>query len=124
MLELTKGPITDGFADISLRVPAEQAADIAKKLKKFFELVNITIRERNPEGEELYTLDEVFPDLHQGSAIRRLRMRGGLTQKRLAEIIGVNPSHISEMEHGKRPIGKEMARRLAKALRVDYRVFL
>jgi len=36
MLELTKGPITDGFADISLRVPAEQAADIAKKLKKFF----------------------------------------------------------------------------------------
>jgi len=28
------------------------------------------------------------------------------------------------MEHGKRPIGKDMAKRLAKALKVNYRVFL
>jgi len=28
------------------------------------------------------------------------------------------------MEHGKRPIGKEMAKRLAKILKVNYRVFL
>ena len=29
-----------------------------------------------------------------------------------------------EMENGKRPIGKETAKKLAKALNIDYRVFL
>jgi plasmid maintenance system antidote protein VapI len=38
--------------------------------------------------------------------------------------LGISQAHISEMEHGRRPIGKEMARRLAKLLKVDYRVFL
>ena len=39
-------------------------------------------------------------------------------------MIGVRSGHISEMEDGKRPVGKEMAKRLARALRTDYRVFL
>jgi transcriptional regulator with XRE-family HTH domain len=38
---------------------------------------------------------------------------------------GIPQRHISEMENGKRGIGKERARKLAKALRVsDYRFFL
>lgn len=59
-----------------------------------------------------------------GLALRGLRARESLTQKALAELIGVSPHHISEMENNKRPIGKEMAKRLAKALHADYRVFL
>jgi plasmid maintenance system antidote protein VapI len=47
-----------------------------------------------------------------------------LTQKQLAEMIGARPTHISEMENGKRPIGKGMAKRLAKALRTEYKIFL
>jgi plasmid maintenance system antidote protein VapI len=42
----------------------------------------------------------------------------------LSEMTGIPRRHISEMEHGKRPIGKETARKLAKALDCDYRVFL
>jgi plasmid maintenance system antidote protein VapI len=42
----------------------------------------------------------------------------------LGAMIGVKSSHISEMEKGKRPIGKDMARRLAQALNTSYRVFL
>ena len=42
----------------------------------------------------------------------------------MVNLVGVSQTHISEMEHGKRPIGKDMARRLAKALKVNYRVFL
>jgi len=42
----------------------------------------------------------------------------------LSEMTGIPRRHISEMEHGKRPIGKETARKLAKALNCDCRVFL
>jgi plasmid maintenance system antidote protein VapI len=37
---------------------------------------------------------------------------------------GLKPHHVSEMETGKRPIGKEVAERLAKALNADLRIFL
>lgn len=59
-----------------------------------------------------------------GMLIRGGRHKAGLTQKELAEKMGVLPHHISEMEHGKRPIGKKMAQKLGKIFRVDYRVFL
>jgi hypothetical protein len=32
--------------------------------------------------------------------------------------------HISGMENGKRPVGKETAKRLGKALNISYKVFL
>ena len=45
-------------------------------------------------------------------------------EKQLAELTGIPQSHISEMENGKRTIGKERAKRLGKALNITYRVFL
>jgi DNA-binding XRE family transcriptional regulator len=59
-----------------------------------------------------------------GVCLRGSRYREGLTQKQLAELIGLPQRHISEMENGKRPIGKEMAKRLGKALNIGYKVFL
>jgi len=44
------------------------------------------------------------------------------TQAELAEKIGVKPHHISEMENGKRAIGKNMAKRLSRALNTGYKV--
>ena len=52
------------------------------------------------------------------------RTKEGMTQTRLAELTGKPQRHLSMMEHGKRTIGKKNARLLAKALKVDYRVFL
>jgi plasmid maintenance system antidote protein VapI len=42
----------------------------------------------------------------------------------LANITGIPQRHISEMETGKRPIGKEMAKRLGKDLNIGYKIFL
>ena len=67
---------------------------------------------------------EVFHSFNPGVALRGARKREGLTQKQLAELLGISQTHISEMEHGKRPMGKEMAKRLAKVLKVDYRLLL
>jgi transcriptional regulator with XRE-family HTH domain len=71
---------------------------------------------------------EAFPEYGVnplGAALRGARSREGLTQRQLAETTGIPQRHISEMESGRRSIGKERARKLAEALQVsDYRVFL
>jgi DNA-binding XRE family transcriptional regulator len=59
-----------------------------------------------------------------GLALRGARFRAEMTQKELADAIGAKPHHISEIEHGKRSIGKELAHRLAKILNMSYRMFL
>lgn len=53
-----------------------------------------------------------------------LRHREGLTQVELAGLLGVAQYNISKMERGKRPIGKEVAKRMAKLFKTDYRMFL
>jgi DNA-binding XRE family transcriptional regulator len=125
-LELTKKPTTSDFAEICLRIPREKQANIREIIEDMLKLANVrySIRTKNDENDETISLEEMFPDLHFGSVIRGLRYREELTQKQLAEKIGVKRHHISEMENGKRPIGKEMAKRLAKVLHTDYKVFL
>ncbi|MBM9538322.1 helix-turn-helix transcriptional regulator [Desulfobulbus alkaliphilus] len=70
---------------------------------------------------------EAFPELQEnapGTYLTGARHREGLTQRQLADRTGIPQRHISEMENGKRPIGKETAKKLADVLEVDYRVFL
>ena len=59
-----------------------------------------------------------------GQALVGARGKEGLSQRQLATLTGIPQRHISEMEHGKRPIGKVNAKLLGKALQVDYRVLL
>lgn len=59
-----------------------------------------------------------------GVMLRANRYKAEITQKELADAIGISQHHISEMENGKRSIGKEMAKRLASFFKTDYRIFL
>jgi len=103
---------------ITLRLKVHR--DNAAKVKEFA---------RKIEGEEqrTYSIAEIFPDFvgkEKTLALRAYRTREDLTQRELAQKVGVPQRHISEMENGKRPIGKEMAKRFAKVLGIDYRVLL
>lgn len=95
---------------------------------KIVELRKVAERLGLCEVGEPLTIAEVFPEYGVnplGAALRGARRREGLTQRQLAAATGIPQRHISEMESGKRPIGKERARKLAEALHVaDYRVFL
>jgi transcriptional regulator with XRE-family HTH domain len=53
-----------------------------------------------------------------GKAIRIGRALAGLQQKELAELAGVNPSHISLIEFGKRKPSLDTIEKLAKALQI------
>lgn len=52
------------------------------------------------------------------------RYREGITRAALAEVTSIPRRHISEMENGRRPIGKKSARLLAEALKIDPRRLL
>jgi len=53
-----------------------------------------------------------------------LRHREGLTQVEMGNMLGIPQGNISQMEHGKRPIGKQIAKRIAELFKTDYRLFL
>ncbi len=58
------------------------------------------------------------------TCLRGARHREDLTQKQLSELTGIPVRHISEMENGKRPVGKKNAAKLAEALNCNARVLL
>jgi len=79
--------------------------------------------------DELISADESFRDLDEkygkvGVTIRGFRLRDELTQKQLAEKLKIKQTHVSEMENGKRTVGKEIAHRMAKLFKTSYRLFL
>jgi DNA-binding XRE family transcriptional regulator len=103
------------YVEVRVRIPVSKLAEAQAALASYGAIA------QEPES---VPWEEVYPDFNGSVALRGARKREGLTQKDLAHLVGISQTHISEMEHGKRPIGKDMARRLAKVLRVNYRVFL
>ena len=115
MSEAMKKPTTGDYVEVKFRIPATKVVEVKEVLSSYGAIA---------EEPESVPWEEVYPDFNGSVALRGARKREGLTQKELAALVGVSQTHISEMEHGKRPIGKDMARRLAKVLKADYRVFL
>ncbi len=114
MLEPTKRRNTTAYVNFSFRVPADRTETVKKTLAQ---LGAEDVKESTP-------WEEVYPDFSPRVALRGARKREGVTQTELADRIGVAQVHISQMENGKRTIGKVIAKRLAESLKVDYRVFL
>ena len=124
MQALTKKHLTEKTVEVRFRgTPANLV-----KLRRLAQSLKVQdVSEWELEEKDSYAVEEVFPELtwnSGGVSIRGGRGKEGLTQKQLAELTGISQHHLSEMENGKRPIGKETARKLAAALNVDYRVFL
>ena len=110
MLEITKTFRADGFVVVSVVVPADRVDDVVRAIEEALE-PNIPA-------------EEVFADSTPGKVLSGARGLREMTQAQLASAVDVHKSHISEMERGKRPIGKEMAKRLGKALSMNWRIFL
>ena len=114
------------------RIELQMKGDIPERVILFLEEeYGVSLRQTTDDGEEVVNAFETdwykrtMAAMTPGKALRIYRENAGLTQTALGERVGGIPrQHISNMENGKRPIGKENAKRLAAALHVDYRVFL
>ena len=56
--------------------------------------------------------------------LRGARGKEDVTQKELSKMTGIAVTNISKMENGQRRIGVKVAKKLAKALNIGYKVFL
>ena len=117
MLELMRESTTTEYVEMRYRIPINKINEIKKIMASYG-------AEETREESKSVSWKKVYPDFNPSIALRGARKRENLTQQALAKLMGINQTHISEMENRKRPIGKEMARRLAVILNVDYRIFL
>jgi len=118
MLGATKKRHTENYREVRYIGPPEKIEKLAKVAQSLdLEDISDTIEWR-----------DFFPEYNHTSspciALRGSRKKENLTQKDLARLTKIPQGHISEMENGKRGIGKEIAKKLGKALNVDYRIFL
>ena len=113
---------------IDLRINGEIPEKILRVLEEEYGDLLQVISADDEELVDVTTTDwyrETKKGISPGDVLRTYRENAGLTQTALGQKIGRVPrQHISNMEHGKRPIGKESAKKLAAALGVDYQVFL
>lgn len=116
MLEPTRRPRTD-TVELRFLVPAAKAEAVRKAVAPFALEETSAVPWREAFSD---ITDEMLP----GVCLRGARGKEGVTQRQLARLTGIPQRHISEMENHKRPIGKQTAMKLGKALNVSYKVFL
>lgn len=54
-----------------------------------------------------------------GTALREIRARSGMSVTKLAQLAGIKQSHLSNIEAGRRNASEPVARALARALKID-----
>ena len=113
MRALTKKLPTENLVPLHLMVHPSNVATITRYVEQLEKSESVPWREVAGQRGNI-----------PASVLRGARSKAEITQTRLSGLTGIPQRHISEMEQGKRPIGKETAKKLAAALDVDYRVFL
>lgn len=102
--------------------------DKAKEAKKAMRVLGFRETGETAPSEEAIPWREskhfCQPEKWPSMTLAGARCREGLTQAQLAERTGIQRRHISEMENGKRPIGKTNAKKLGEVLQIDPRRLL
>lgn len=65
-----------------------------------------------------------FMAVHPGMMIKPELVERGITQKAFASLLGVQPSHLSEIINGKRALTTDMAIRIEKAIGIPAKILL
>ncbi len=123
MLALVREPHTE------IGISGAGSAAILELLKKYFDVQVVSgdtdSVPASSDDEELVDIDRTdWWNENKFRVLTGARLKVGISQRRLAEMINVRPSIISEYEHGKRRISRSVAEKLAKALNTYPEKFL
>ena len=98
---------------------------IPKKIADKYVVEKDKVKKKNKYS----SIQAMFAKLDQkytraGALLKGLRMRERLSQIAFAKKINVTQANLSNMENGRRPIGKIIAKRIEKVFGTNYRYFL
>jgi len=103
---------------VSYFIPSSRRKEVEEFLEKQSEEDDESVR------YEILAKERIEKHKKAGLVLRGMRYREGFSQKKLAEKSGVTQNEISNIENGKRTVGKKIAIRLAKVLNFDYEMLL
>ena len=110
--------------EIKGEIPKNVIEYFRQKYGRFFEI----IEENENELIDIFETDwfkKVNQSTNPGESIRIYRRNKGLTQAELGKRLGnYTKQHISDMEHSRRSISKEVAKKLSKIFNVPVERFL
>lgn len=99
-----------------------------KKLNSFLKDLDASKNEITPWEEatpwEVLAKDRIDKHKKSGLVLRGARYRENISQVQLAKMSGVHQNEISKIENGKRCVGEKVAKKLAKALKINYQLLL
>ncbi len=105
-------------------VPQSKVQSVVELLSKF-EVHNASLEEDKETVPWRVVLKDIIEKYTEaGATLQGARLKAEMSQVELAKRLGVTQADVSNMEHGRRSIGKKMAKRLAKILKTNYRIFL
>lgn len=138
MSDLTKTPHTNQSQKTFLQlfvhgkihafsdIPFHEAKNLITKLKPFRVLEEPKMSKRSGSVEWRKLAEKRFLAAGGEGAymVRAARTKMGLTQVQLAKRLHMPQANLSQIETGSRKLGKNLAKRLSKIFKLDYRVFL
>lgn len=114
MLALVKKP------HIELSIQGEHIDELISWIREKYDVTVLS----DTQSEESIPIEETdfwkeMQSNRVGNLLAAARLKAGLTQKELANIIGIRQSMISEYERGKRRLTIDMGKKLSSALEID-----
>jgi ribosome-binding protein aMBF1 (putative translation factor) len=103
---------------IELSISGKDSTILIDWIRKKFDLTIVS--NENDESVNIEDTD-FYKEMNSnriGNLLEASRLKAGLTQKQLAEKTGITQNMISDYEHGRRKLTKEMSARLAKTLHI------
>jgi DNA-binding XRE family transcriptional regulator len=68
--------------------------------------------------------DRIEEFTEPGLMLRGYRYKADMTQKEVANELGISQHRVSELENGKRAVSKQMAQKFGELFKTNYRRFL
>lgn len=130
MLAVVRAPRMQSIEPVCFSIQGDVPDFVMKYLHSKFadiRIMDTNSAEESEDEDELVRWEDT--DLHReirakmtpGSNLKLLRTNFKMTQRQLAEKVGIAVQAISAMERGKAPIGRKMAHKLADALGTSYK---
>jgi len=123
MLVVVNQPHTENDFVIKGSISRKVIEDLTSKFGAYLKIVMDEDEELIPLNDQGWW-DNIRKSVTPGDAIKHYRKLNGLNQKQLAEKLEISVQNLSNMEHDRRAISKNMAKKLSKVLEAPVSRFL